>query len=107
MRNSTAFRHLSELSSSIAKLKDIGIEMEKEDVEKVTSLTKFMLDTVSKLSDALGMHDFDSSEEHMQHCAKTIRPMMDKVREYVDALEGEVADDLWSLPKYQEMLFIK
>jgi glutamine synthetase len=102
-----AFRHLSELSSSIAKLKDIGIEMEKEDVEKVTSLTKFMLDTVSKLSDALGMHDFDSSEEHMQHCAKTIRPMMDKVREYVDALEGEVADDLWSLPKYQEMLFIK
>jgi len=32
---------------------------------------------------------------------------MDKVREYADALEGEVADDLWPLPKYQEMLFIK
>ena len=29
------------------------------------------------------------------------------VREYADELEGEIADDLWVLPKYQEMLFIK
>jgi len=29
------------------------------------------------------------------------------VREYADALEGEVADDLWPLPTYQELLFIK
>jgi glutamine synthetase len=32
---------------------------------------------------------------------------MDGIRGYVDALEGEVADDLWPLPTYQEMLFIK
>jgi glutamine synthetase len=30
-----------------------------------------------------------------------------EVREHVDALEGLVADDLWPLPTYQEMLFIK
>jgi len=42
----------------------------------------------------------------MQYCAKTLRPMMDEVREYADALEGEVANDLWPLPHYQEMLFI-
>jgi glutamine synthetase len=29
------------------------------------------------------------------------------VREAVDQLEGVVADDLWPLPTYQEMLFIK
>ncbi|MBC7517260.1 MAG: hypothetical protein H7237_12695, partial [Alkalinema sp. FL-bin-369] len=45
--------------------------------------------------------------DHMQYSAKTLRPLMDKVREYVDELEGEIADDLWALPKYQEMLFIK
>jgi glutamine synthetase len=55
----------------------------------------------------MGNHDFASTEDHMQYCAQTIRPLMDKVRESVDALEGELADDLWPLPTYQEMLFIK
>ena len=32
---------------------------------------------------------------------------MDKVREAADKLERLVADDLWPLPKYEEMLFIK
>jgi glutamine synthetase len=32
---------------------------------------------------------------------------MAKVREAADALEGVVADDLWPLPKYSEILFIK
>jgi glutamine synthetase len=34
-------------------------------------------------------------------------PAMAAVREVADRLEGIVADDLWPLPKYQEMLFIK
>ena len=34
-------------------------------------------------------------------------PNMLKVREFADKLEGLVADDLWPLPTYQEMLFIK
>ncbi len=102
-----AFRYLAELSATISNLKEIGIELEKESAEKVASLTKLMVDTLSKLDSALSKHDFASIEEHMQYSAKTLRPMMDKVREYADALEGEVADDLWPLPKYQEMLFIK
>ena len=32
---------------------------------------------------------------------------MDAVRAHADALELEVADELWPLPKYQEMLYIK
>jgi len=32
---------------------------------------------------------------------------MDRVREAADKLEKIVADDLWPLPKYEEMLFIK
>jgi glutamine synthetase len=34
-------------------------------------------------------------------------PAMAGVREVADRLEGIVADDLWPLPKYSEMLFIK
>jgi glutamine synthetase len=36
-----------------------------------------------------------------------VLPAMDAVREVADQLEGIVADDLWPLPKYQEMLFVK
>ena len=37
----------------------------------------------------------------------TVIPAMDAVREVADRLEKLVADDLWPLPKYEEMLFIK
>jgi len=102
-----AVRYLSELSGAIANLKQIGIALEQETAEKVAVLTKSMTDMVSKLADALDKHDFATPEEHMQYSAQTIRPLMDKVREYADALEGEVADDFWPLPTYQEMLFVK
>jgi glutamine synthetase len=102
-----AVRYLSELSTAIIKAKKIDIEMDKEVAEKVALLIQSMMDNVSKLSDAMSKHDFASLEDHMQYFAQTIRPLMDKVRAYADALEGEVADDFWPLPTYQEMLFVK
>jgi len=32
---------------------------------------------------------------------------MDEVRSHADALEAEVADNYWPLPKYRQMLFIE
>ena len=37
----------------------------------------------------------------------TVVPAMEAVRDVADRLEKIVADDLWPLPKYSEMLFIK
>ena len=37
----------------------------------------------------------------------TVIPAMLAVRGISDKLEKIVADDLWPLPKYEEMLFIK
>lgn len=102
-----AVRYLSELSSAIANAAAIGIEMDKESAQTVSNLIQLLMDGVSKLSAAMAKHDFDSIEEHMQYSAQTIRPLMDKVREYADTLEGEVADNFWPLPTYQEMLFVK
>ncbi|MCZ8225110.1 MAG: glutamine synthetase III [Microcystis sp. LE19-84.1B] len=102
-----AVRYLSELSSAIANAAAIGIEIDKESAQTVSNLIKLLMDGVSKLSAAMAKHDFDSIEEHMQYSAQTIRPLMDKVREYADTLEGEVADNFWPLPTYQEMLFVK
>ncbi len=102
-----AIRYHSELSTAILNAKSIGIELSKESAETVASLIQSMMDNVSKLSAMIGKHDFDSVEEHMQYCAQTICPSMNEVRKYADALEGEVADDFWPLPTYQEMLFVK
>jgi glutamine synthetase len=101
-----AMRYLGELAKTIDDLKDIGIEFSKDSAVKVAELTKGMMAKVGNLEDMMTKH-FMSLEEHMQFCAQTLRPLMDEVREYADALEGEVADDLWPLPTYQEMLFIK
>ena len=43
----------------------------------------------------------------MQFCANDLRTLMDETRSHADLLEAEVADELWPLPKYQEMLHIK
>jgi glutamine synthetase len=102
-----AIRYHSELSTAIFQAQQIGIELNKESAETVAALVHSMMDYVSKLSAMIGKHDFASTEEHMQYFAQTVRPAMDKVREYADALEGEVADDFWPLPTYQEMLFVK
>jgi glutamine synthetase len=102
-----ALRYLSDLANTTLGLKEIGIDLEIENIEKVASLAKSMMEKVSKLTLALGNHDFASTEEHMQYLVNVIRPLMDEVRGFADALEGEVADDLWPLPTYQEMLFIK
>ena len=39
--------------------------------------------------------------------ASEVRALMVEVRLHADALEKEVADELWPLPEYMEMLFIK
>ena len=50
-------------------------------------------------------HGGDSAAEEAAH-AQSLLPAMDAVRAAADTLEGVVADDLWPLPTYQEMLYI-
>jgi len=102
-----AVKYLSELSATHNTLKAAGVTIGTESLDKVAGLVNSLTDSVNKLSAAIGTHDFSTIEEHLQFSAKTIRPLMDEVRSFADALEGEVSDELWPLPTYQEMLFIK
>jgi glutamine synthetase len=45
--------------------------------------------------------------EHAKYIRDEVIPAMSHVREVADKLEKVVADDLWPLPKYSEILFIK
>jgi glutamine synthetase len=44
---------------------------------------------------------------HAKYMRDEVIPAMDAAREVADRLEKVVADDLWPLPKYSEVLFIK
>ena len=49
----------------------------------------------------------EGSLDHAAYMRDTVVPAMAAVREVADRLEGIVPDDLWPLPKYAEILFIK
>ncbi|WP_069790588.1 glutamine synthetase III [Cyanobacterium sp. IPPAS B-1200] len=102
-----AINYLSKLTSTMASLNNIGIKLDTCAIEKIATLVNQLIAEVEKLSEALHKEDFADTEAHMKYFAQTILPIMNEVRKYADALEGEVDDELWPLPTYQEMLFIK
>jgi glutamine synthetase len=48
----------------------------------------------------------DSAQKAHAYC-RTIKPLLEGIRYHIDKLEILVDDQLWPLPKYREMLFIK
>ncbi len=102
-----AVKYLSVLSETISSLDGLGITLERETVKTIATLVSSMMAKIKTLDESIEKHDFAALEDHLQFAAQTIRPQMDDVRVDVDALEAEIADELWPLPTYQEMLFIK
>jgi glutamine synthetase len=94
-----AVRHLNELKAT-------GLD---ELIAEVEPLVKELHYALVKLEDAnLSDNQPDSSAmKWATYMRDTVIPAMDDVREVADRLEKLVADDLWPLPKYSEMLFIK
>ncbi|MGA9874647.1 MAG: glutamine synthetase III [Solirubrobacteraceae bacterium] len=94
-----AVRHLIELKAT-------GLE---ELVEEVEPLVKELQYAIVKLEDA-NLSDNQPDDSAMKwaiYVRDTVIGAMDDVRDVCDRLEKLVADDIWPLPKYSEMLFIK
>lgn len=102
-----AIRYQNELASTCANLKAVGIEFDTDTLETVTTLVKTLQDSVSALEYAIDDDGATTPEEECRHRCDAVLPSMLTVRTTVDKLEQIVADDLWPLPTYQEMLFIK
>jgi glutamine synthetase len=52
-------------------------------------------------------HSSASTEKHARHMRDTVVPAMATLRELGDQIELMVPHELWPLPTYREMLFIK
>ena len=102
-----AVKYLAELSSTLSSLKGNGITLDAGRLTTISESLNSLTAIIEKLSAAIAQHDFATIEDHLQFCAKTIRPLMDEARAFADSLETEISDELWPFPTYQEMLFIK
>ncbi len=101
-----AIRHQNDLATTCANLKAVGYEFDTNTLDKVTELVKLLQDSMADLEVTIE-HEADSVLAEATYACENIMPQIKLVRKYADALEGFVADDLWPLPTYQEMLFIK
>ncbi|TWT36092.1 Glutamine synthetase [Posidoniimonas corsicana] len=97
-----AIRYQNELATTCTNLKSLGYEFDTKTLDRITGLVKDLQDAINELAEATK----EGCEDVRLACDKVL-PAMLKVRAASDMLEGLVADDLWPLPTYQEMLFIK
>jgi glutamine synthetase len=100
-----AMRYQTELASNVATLKAAGMEPDTTLLRTVSTPISELTAALAALTSAMGSHGGDSAAEEAAH-AQSLLPLMEAVRGAADTLEGVVADDLWPLPTYQEMLYI-
>jgi len=74
--------------------------------EQLTGLVATLDKGLGTLESALA-HESSAVYDECKHLKDKVLPTMASIRESADALEGLVADDMWPLPTYQEMLFIR
>ncbi|HML62406.1 MAG TPA: glutamine synthetase III [Solidesulfovibrio sp.] len=101
-----AMRYQGELAATCANLKAIGHDFKMTTLECVTAKLRDLQAKVAEFEKLLEHSAADTLAEAKFMCC-TVLPAMLEIRAVADALEAVVADDLWPLPSYQEMLFIR
>jgi glutamine synthetase len=101
-----AYRYQGELVDIATKLKALGQSPHVGTLEKLMKLVGDLESRIESLEQAACHHGGDVRAE-MAHFHDDVIPAMAAVRETADLLETILPDDLWPLPTYREMLFIR
>ena len=106
----------SQLAKNVQSMYDIFPE---ETAAKLTSRNKKIIEEIAERTQIIetGVEDLINArkvankieDEHQKAIAyhDTVAPKMEEIRYQIDKLELIVADELWTLPKYRELLFIR
>jgi glutamine synthetase len=97
------------LPATVRYLNELRMAGLDELIEEIEPVVKELHFALRGLEDAnLKDNQDDSSPiKWANYMRDRVVPAMEDVREVADRLEGLIPDDLWPLPKYSEMLFIK
>jgi glutamine synthetase len=104
-----ALRYQAEVAQAVNATKAAGVENgpQADLLRSLTATVGEFQKATADLEHALGHHAEGEPLDHARYYRDKVLPAMAGVRVLGDKLEGVVADDLWPLPTYQEMLFIK
>jgi glutamine synthetase len=100
-----AVRYETELAHNVAALKAVGKKPATDVLDTVTAAIAALLKAIETLEKTRGEH-IEGIAKEAEHYYQKVLPAMLEVRKAADTLEAIVADDLWPLPTYEEMLFI-
>jgi glutamine synthetase len=103
------YRFQGQLAESVAAVKAVGATARetRKTLDQVTKLVDESKSRVDKLQ-ALLEHEGDGDAlKHAKYFRDKVIPAMSGLRESADSLELLVPYDVWPLPTYREMLFVK
>jgi glutamine synthetase len=104
-----AFRYLGELGQTVAAVKAAaGSSKEaRKALDELSTLADACRSRTQALQKLLEHEGNGDSLKHAKYFRDKVVPAMGALREAGDALESVVPQDLWPLPTYREMLFVK
>lgn len=103
-----ALQYQTQVAQSVAAVKSAG-GVNKAGKKTLQTLTK-LIDDFKTRTEALTRaleHESTSAEKHAKYFRDAVVPVMARLRETGDEIEVVVPSNLWPLPTYREMLFIK
>jgi glutamine synthetase len=101
-----ATRYQTELANNLASLQAIGVTGDSTTFDEVSASLGALRSGIAALRREMGSDPAPKAEDEAKHAQEGLLPAMTLVRSASDELEGLVADDLWPLATYQEMLYI-
>jgi glutamine synthetase len=103
-----ALRHQQSVAEAVHATEQAGVKSPDTTAALKDSVTlvSHLRQTLAALERAVAFHH-DDPFKHAQQINGEVRPLMAELRTQVDTLETHVAADLWPLPTYREMLFLK
>jgi glutamine synthetase len=104
-----AMRYYTEIAESVAAGKSAGVASP-PGADLLATLSGAINDftkATAVLEKALSHHGDGDAFAHAKHIKERVLPALGELRKIADQLELLVADDLWPLPAYREMLFIR
>ena len=77
-------------------------------IEEIAERTECIETMVENLVEARKVaNKIESERDKAIAYHDTVAPIIEDIRYHIDKLELIVADELWTLPKYRELLFIR
>jgi glutamine synthetase len=103
-----ALRQQTLIANAVNASESAGVDCEDTvgSLEGFAGMVREVRTALAAVEASVGHEDADPLR-HATHIRSKVRPAMAALREAVDAIENEVAADLWPMPTYRELLFLK